>query len=508
MKKILLILGVLFVAGLILIPVTTLFIGPKMIRVSPPSGEPIGKFDVLRPEKSIFALKIAIPLKMLSEAANSQAPERLQGSEQKSIHKRIKNGAYAWDVKRGEIQFQNQGDGLTFGAPIGGAARISGSIDAKIIQIPLNSTVELGGVVGGKLNPVIAPDWKVNPNLVPHLSLSKANLNIGGLGKIDVTDLLGSSLSGFVQKEAAKLTPAFKKKFDLKGEVEKLWLEAYINELISDEPSVWLNVDPRVVFLSPIDYSNPEILGVSVAIQAETFLTNREPAAPAPIPLPNLQPLEPGTRTDLRVPLIVSMKELNKVLKTEDIEIKTGLGTKITISGIEAQVGQNGLVNLKINIKTGKTPLSRGVSGEIWMKARPIIDYEKQTLGFSDVELTVETRDQLTSTAAWLVEELLVKGIESQLRIDLNDYKEKLDEEVQQAIQSAKLPEGINVSLDGLTIKLADIYTITRHSPEDAPDPGIVLVIRATGDVSTEISQLDLGKKDKDDATTTPAKPK
>ncbi len=506
MKKILLILGILLAGGIILIPLATRFVGPKMIRVSPPSGKPIGKFDVPRPEVSIFALKIGIPLSMLSEAANSQAPKRIRGSENKSIHKNIKNGAYAWDVTRGDIQFQSQGDGLAFGAPIQGAARISGALDAKFIQIPLNSTVELGGVVGGKLSPVIAPDWKVNPNLVPHLNLSKANLNIGGLGKIDVTGLLSSSLSGFVQKEAQKLTPAFKKKFDLKGEVEKLWREGYINELISDDPRVWLNVDPRAVFLSPIDYSNPEALGVTVAIQSETFLTNREPAAPSPIPLPNLQPLKEGTRTDLRVPLIVSMKELNEVLETEDVEIKTGLGTRITVSGIEAQVGQNGLLNLKLDLKTGRTPIGRGISGEIWMKARPIIDYEKQTLGFANVELTVETRDQLTSTAAWLVEELLVKGIESQLRVDLNDYKEELDEEVQKAIQSADLPEGINVSLDDLSIKLADIYTITRHAADAAPDPGIVLVIRATGNVSTEISQLDLGKKEK--AAPTPAKPK
>lgn len=505
MKKFLLVFGIVVAVGIVAVPVVTRFVGPKMIRVAPPSGKPIGEFDVPRAETSIFALKIGIPLTMLSEAANSQAPKRLQGNENKSIHKRIKNGSYAWDVTRGEIQFQSQGDGLAFGAPINGAARISGTIDAKILQIPLNSTVELGGVVGGKLSPVIAPDWKVNPNLVPHLNLSKANLNIGGLGKIDITTLLGSSFSGFIQKEAQKLTPALKKKFDLKGEVEKLWQEGYISELISKEPQVWLNVDPRAVYLSPIDYSNPEALGVTVAIQSETFLTNREPVAPVPIPLPNLQPLPDGALTDLRIPLIVSMKELNEVLKTEDIEIKTGLGTKITISGIEAKMGQNGLLNLMLDLKTGKTPISRGISGEIWMKARPIIDYEKQTLGFANVELTVETRDQLTATAAWLVEELLVKGIESQLRVDLNDYKAELDEEVEKAIQSADLPEGINVSLENLSIKLADIYTVTRHAADDDPDPGIVLVIRATGDVSTEISQLDLGKKK---TATAPVKPK
>lgn len=109
----------------------------------------------------------------------------------------------------------------------------------------------------------------------------------------------------------------------------------------------------------------------------------------------------------------------------------------------------------------------------------------------------METRDKLTGAAAWLLEGLLVKGIEAELRVDLNDYKAELDEEVQKAIAKAKLPEGIDVSLKNLEVKLTDIYTITRHSADGPPDPGIVIVIRATGDVGTRIDQLIL-KADKE----------
>ena len=108
----------------------------------------------------------------------------------------------------------------------------------------------------------------------------------------------------------------------------------------------------------------------------------------------------------------------------------------------------------------------------------------------------METRDKLTSAAAWLLDELLVRGLESQLRVDLNDYKEEIDEEVQKAIQNADLPEGIDVSVQNLVIGLADIYTITRSFPDGPEDPGIVVVLRAEGDMNTQLNELLLKPKE------------
>ena len=492
MKKVIIIVTSLALSGLLAVFVGARILGPKLISVAAPTGTPIGEFDVPRPETSILAVNMVVPLSLLNETANSRTPERFQGSELKNFHKRIKNGGYAWDVTRGPILFQNTGGALSFSLPFEGAARLQGDLDVKILLLPLSGTAEIGGTAGGALQPVVLPDWQINPNLVPNVVLNKATLDIGQLGRIDIGDFLGGSLGEYIQKEASKLSPSLNKSIDLRREVTKLWEQAYISKMVSDDPPVWVNVTPQRLLLGPIDLSQPDQLSLTVGVQSETYLTNREPILSERLPLPDMQPLDGATGTELHLPLIVSMSELNEVIKKESIDIDTGIGAKIKVSGIEAEVGQNGLLNLKLTIEADKSRIGRGVAGSIWVKGRPVINYEDQTLGFTEVALTVETRDKLVGAASWLLEGLLVKGIEAQLRVDLNDYKAELDEEVQKGLATAKLPEGIDVSLQNLVVKLTDIYTVTRHAPDGAPDPGIVLVIQANGDMSTRINRLEL----------------
>lgn len=490
MKKVMLILAALVVAALLAVFVGARFLGPKLISVVAPSGTPIGEFDVPRPETSLLAVNIAAPVSLLNEIANAEVPTRFEGSEEKNFHKTIKEGSYAWDVTRGEIQFQNTGSQLAFSVPFDGTAQVKGNIDAKILSVPIDGTVDVGGTAGGTLVPQVMPDWQINPNLTPTLDLNKAALSLGQLGKMDISDLLGSSLGKYLQRETRKLTPSFKKSLNLRREVTKLWDQAYLSERVSDDPPLWVQVTPQRLLVAPIDFSQPDQISLTVGVQSATFLTNREPAAATRAPLPEMLPLEGATGTELNLPVVISMTELNEVLKTESFDIDTGIGTKVAVSGLEAEVGQNGLLNLKLNLEADQSRLGRGVAGSIWVKGKPVINYVDQTLGFTEVELTVETRDKLTGAAAWLLEGFLVKGIEAELRVDLNDYKAELDEEVQKAISKATLPEGLDVSLKNLEVKLTDIYTITRHSADGPPDPGIVLVIRATGDVGTRIDQL------------------
>ena len=490
MKTILLIVAVLAIVALLAVFVGARILGPRLISVAAPSCDPIGGFDVPRPETSLLAVNITMPVAILEEIANAEVPPRFVGSEEKNLHKTIKGGSYAWDVTRGEIKFQNTGSQLSFSFPFDGTAQVKGNLDAKIITVPLDGSVDVGGTAGGTLIPQVMPDWQINPNLTPTLDLNKAALSLGQLGKIDISDLLGSSLGKYLQRETSKITPSFKKSLNLRREVTRLWDQAYLSERVSEEPPLWIQVTPQRLLVAPIDFSQPDQLSLTVGVQCATSLSNREPIAAPRAPLPEMAPLEGPAGTDLNLPVVISMAELNEVLKSESVQIDTGLGAKIDISGLEAEVGQNGLLNLKLNLEADKSRLGRGVAGSIWVKGKPVINYVDQTLGFTEVELTVETRDKLTGAAAWLLEGLFVKGLEAELRVDLNDYKAELNKEVQKAIAKADLPEGIDVSLQNLVVKLTDIYTVTRHSADGAPDPGIVLVIRATGDVGTKINPL------------------
>ncbi len=496
MKKLLLVLALLAVLGLLSVFVGARVLGPRLLSVPPPSGSPIGEYDAPRPETSLLGLTIAVPTGLLDEIANAEVPQTFSGSERKDFHKRIRKGAYSWDIARGEIHFQNNGSGLDLSVPFAGKAKLGGHLDAAIVEIPLDGSADLAGTAGGTLAPEVMADWSVNPNFTPELRLDKAALQLGQLGRIDVGEFLGGSLGQYLQKEARKITPALRKRLNLRREVTKLWNEAHLAEQVSDDPALWVKVAPRRLFLGPIDYGTPEQLSLAVAIETETYLVNRAPEAPARAPLPELSPLDGAAGTDLRLPVVVSMAELNEVLAEEEFDIDTGIGAKVRVHGLAAEVGQGGYLNLKLDLEADQSRLGRGVAGTIWVRGRPVIDYDRQTLGFSEIELTVETRDRLTGAAAWLLEELLVRGLEAQLRVDLNDYKAELDEEVQEAIAKADLPQGIDVSLKNLDVHLVDIYTVTRPGEDGEPDPGIVVVVRATGDMSTRITSLDLMKRD------------
>ncbi|MEM9017636.1 MAG: DUF4403 family protein, partial [Verrucomicrobiota bacterium] len=286
MKKFLLLSGIIVFAILIALPIATRVLGPKIIVVPPPSGEPIGEFDSPRPETSLLAVNIAIPIEMMNQIANEKAPESFSGAEQKNFHKRIKRGRYAWEAARGEISFANTGSSLRISAPFAGGARLQGEVDAKIINLPVDTTAELAGTVGGTLSPSFQPNWQIDPQLVPELNLSRAQLDIAGLGKIDISGLLGGELGQFLQKELRKLTPAIRKQLNFRGEINKLWQQAYLSRLVNDDPRIWLSITPQQVFLAPVDYSRTDEISVMVGIESETFLTNRDPGQPTPAPLP------------------------------------------------------------------------------------------------------------------------------------------------------------------------------------------------------------------------------
>ncbi|MEM7602077.1 MAG: DUF4403 family protein [Verrucomicrobiota bacterium] len=490
MKKILIISAVVLLSLIVILPLATRYLGPRIIFVDPPTGRPIGEFDLPRPETSLVAVNVAIPIEMMTSLANSKLPSEFEGGEQKDFHKRVKRGRYAWKAIRGDVAFENTGSNLAFATQIQGGARFQGDIDAKIVTLPLNSTVEIGGVVGGTMTPQVTPKWQINPQFVPQLRLSQANLSFAGIGGIDISQMLNGTLSQYIQKEAAKLMPALSKELDLRSEVEELWVQGYISQLVNDDPNVWISVTPQEILMAPISYADPSQISMAIGIRSNTFLTNRDPGQPSPAPLPDLTPLDGPVATNLKLPIIVSVAELNEVLSEEEIEIKTGIGTKIDIKGIEARIGQGGLLDLKVSLQADKSRIGRGVAGDIWLRGKPVIDFDAQTLGFSQVELTVETKDKLTTAATWLLEGILTKGIESQLRVDLDDYKEEINEEVQKAIVSSDLPEGLDVSLQNLDIKLADIYTITRYVEGGEEDPGIVIVINATADMETRLNSM------------------
>ncbi len=492
MKKILVALAIVVVAAVLSVFLLLRVLGPRLVSAPPPSGNPIGEYDAPRPETSLLALRIAVPVSVLDEIASRELPLNFQGGETRDFHRMVSRGAYSWDIVRGEVSFRNTGESLAFSVPFEGKAKVQGEIDAVVARFPLSGEADLAGKAAGTLEPKVQLDWTVEPNLQPALELEKATLSLGRIGSVEIGEILGGGLGRLVQQQSGLIAPALRQGLNFEGEVENLWNEAHIVRQVSENPGVWIRVEPKRILVGEIDYGVTDEISLAVAVESETFLANRAPEIPQLAPLPPMSPLGSSSGTDLRLPFVVKMAELNELLASQSFDIETGVGAKVRVHGLAAEVGQGGLLNLRLELEADKSRIGRGVAGSIWVRGRPVVDYERQTLGFGDVELSLETRDQLTSTAAWLLEGILVRSLESQLRIDLNDFQHELDQQVQAAIASADLPEGLEVTLRDLVVKLADVYTVTRHRDGGPPDPGIVFVVRATGDMSTRINRLEL----------------
>ena len=340
------------------------------------------------------------------------------------------------------------------------------------------------------MRPVINPNWEVIPNVQPLLKLTRANLTIGRLGTISARGIVEEAANPIIQREAAKLGPQVVKELNLKEDVQKLWNEAHVVEKINEDPAAWIIFDPNSISLGPFDYSNPLTVSVTLGMTAQSFVSNTETNAPAPEALPNLKLVQKNPENNIRIPIVANLKELNVALKEETLEIDTKVGAKVKITEPEVRVGQGGKLNFSIDVEAGGGAWGRGISGRIWLEGRPIVDYEKQTLGFTEVSMTVETRQALSNAAAWLLDELLVKAIERELRADLNDYVPELEEEIQKFLNSGQLPEDINVIVQQPRVELLDVYTITRAAKGSPPDPGIVVVLGGKGKVTVRLASL------------------
>jgi|GEM_PF-480154 len=468
--------------------VTARYVGPHLITVPAPSGEPVGKFDLPRSEESVLALRVEVPLSLLETEFDEELPRRLEGQDRANLHRRFRDGAYAWAVERGEVTLRNASDGIAFTVPIAGAARVTGSLNAEFILLPVDGTTQFRGGVTGVMRPRINSDWQVVPDAEPVLELNDAELNLSGLVRLDIRNLLESQLNTILRRKLLGDENGTAGLVDLRKELRPVWQRMHLAEQVEDEPEVWLTIDPHEIALAPLDFQSPDRIACTVVIRSHTLVTNFAPEQPKPEPLPSLARVDSIPSTRLRIPLVIDMARLNETLGRESFSTTDSRGGNVTFSRIEAIVGREGFVDIGVHVEAERGLLGRGVDGMVWLEGRPVIDYDEQTLAFADLGYTVETRDRLTSATSWLMQDVIVKTIERELRIDLDDYQDRLGEEVRKALESPALPDGLGLTLNEPHIRLSDVYTTTRAAPGTERAPGLVLVVEASGDVSVALS--------------------
>ncbi len=492
MKKFILttfVFGLLVIGSIGVLPFLIKVAGPGLMKETKPlSGVPFGYREFPIPERSLVAVKLDLPIDVLAGRVNQDFPSVITGVERKDLHKKIKNSQINWTINPGKLSLSNSGKNLSYDIPFTGLANATGNFGA--FNIPVKGNADMNGSVRGSLTPTIERDWQVSPNLTTTVQVNHAMASLGKRDAVDARENVLAALNSKIKDAESRIGPSLTHTLNLKTGIQNLWTKAHITKLMIKEPGAWLVFDPVLAQMGPIDYSNPSAVSLTVGMVAQTFITNTEAQNRPPEAVPCLEFLPTAPVSDIRIPIIANLQALNLSLAQQAFLIRSDLGPTLKILHPTIELADEGKFNLSVDLNAQCGIFGDNISGRITVEAQPIVDCQTQSFGFTDVKLTMKSREAMAGAACWIFEEMIVKAIEQELRFDLNDHLPKIETEIQKVVNATKVPEGLELFFENPKITLLGVYTIEKNGWNEPASPGIVFVFGARGDISVKVSKI------------------
>ncbi|MEM1295169.1 MAG: DUF4403 family protein, partial [Verrucomicrobiota bacterium] len=149
-----------WILGILLLLVALLFgyrtFGTVFVAPAEPTGTPLGTAAELVPSTSRLALAASVPISVLQEAINQEAPRRFKGKQDQNLLKQMSNGWVEFDIERGNITMASDGEKLFVGTPLGGRVSAGGILQLPFVgDTPVRGTVDLDAKVTGNLAPAL-----------------------------------------------------------------------------------------------------------------------------------------------------------------------------------------------------------------------------------------------------------------------------------------------------------------------------------------------------------------
>lgn len=264
----------------------------------------------------------------------------------------------------------------------------------------------------------IKPDWSVQTFTTPngYEWITKPKLNVGFDVPIDF--IIGKIIDGNHSKFAKSLDDAVAKNMSLKPYVIQAWNASTQPYLVSEEYRTWVKFTPLEISMVPLRTVGRNIKSV-IGIKAYTeTLTGERPFTPFAVSnVPNLK-IVTGISNDFQVGLMsdVLFTEAaaiaQKMFVGQTYEFQEGR-YKIEITGIDIY-GSDEFLVIKADIKGS-------LKGTIYIKGIPVYDPNKKKIVLSDTQFDIKTKNILAKAAAWLLEGKLVKMIEDEFGIPVDE---------------------------------------------------------------------------------------
>ncbi|MDX1666988.1 MAG: DUF4403 family protein [Saprospiraceae bacterium] len=374
---------------------------------------------------SVLNVPIAVNLKELETSVN----EQLQGTLYEDNDLGDGDRMMMRLAKRADIVMQTDSQKIKYHLPL----FLWVLYDAGIARVEATGEIDLDMQTAISID----PDWNVQTQTEitghrwhksPRLKVGMVSLPVGFIADL----VLKNSRASI----ARSIDEMVKKNFNLREIISENWEKLYQPFLVSPEYRTWLMMNPRQISMSPLEYTADSIYTTVKVESLPAIALGEEPDSAVAPPLPPLKFMEDAGNDfaffiDASIPFTEaeSLAEEHLLGETFSSGKRTATVEDLSLFGREGRL----VVELT---------LSGSYNGNIYLSGLPAYNARKNTVEIEDIEFTLETRNFLHKTAAWLLKSTIRKRIEENMTFLLAQNLEDTRRLFQEQMKEYQISEG------------------------------------------------------------------
>lgn len=323
----------------------------------------------------------------------------------------------------------------------------------------------------------IRNDWAVQTFTTPngYEWITKPKVNIGFDVPIDF--IVGKIIDNNHTRFAKSIDDAVSKNLSIKPYVVQAWNAALQPYLVSEEYRTWVRITPLEIFMTPLTTAGRTVRSV-LGIKAYTeTITGEKPIAPLSVSsIPNLKlvatipnEFQVGLMSD--VPFAEAANVAKKMFIGKTYDFRDGK-YKIEITDLDIY-GSNEFLVIKADVKGN-------LKGSIYIKGVPVYNQARKSIVLSNTQFDIKTKNILAKAAAWVLEGKMVKMIEDEYGLPVDELLTYAKQNVESAMNS-EYRRGVKLKGKIESVSPDNVY-LTPSS--------IIAVVLAKGKVELKVDGL------------------
>ena len=376
-------------------------------------------------EPSFISLPVEIPIELVNKKINDKMGYVLYSDE--SYTRPTADDLKLKVYKNAAITTTGSGDVLNFKIPLKiwaqarwQACSVCPELERQTIfdiDVFLRSKVEVTKDYAFRLTTSSDGfEWKKKPEV----SIGPVDINISRVVEKSINDQL---------KEIARdIDRQVNTAMDLKSQVQNIWNMSEDVYLIDDTTQTWLRLEPKSVYLTPINCDNQNIkLTLGIESFIDTYIGEK--------PKENLKTRLPDLIVSASQARTIAINAVTELPFTEATRI-----AKIACNGLSFGEGKKKTTIRDISI-SGKDDLASiwvmldgKFKGKVTILGKPVYNSETNQLSFENLQFDLESKNLLMKAAKWLASESVAKKLQQQLVFSYKNEVEGLKSDFDQRL--------------------------------------------------------------------------